>query len=73
VNENYRGLDFDLRGNSELGIEDDYVDFLTQGVAIDYAIIAPFISMRRSTITPPQVNQLNQSLSKHSKALPYYY
>lgn len=32
---------FDVRGNSELGIEPDYVNFLTQGVAIDYAIIAP--------------------------------
>ena len=32
---------FDLRLNSELGIEPDYVNFLTQGVAIDYAIIAP--------------------------------
>ena len=42
VNENYSaGVDFDLRGNSELGIEPDYVNFLTQGVAIDYAIIAP--------------------------------
>ncbi len=34
-------VEFDLRGNSELGIEPDYVNFLTQGVAIDYAIIAP--------------------------------
>ncbi len=34
-------ITFDLRGNSELGIEPDYVNFLTQGVAIDYAIIAP--------------------------------
>lgn len=34
-------IEFDLRGNSELGIEPDYVNFLTQGVAIDYAIIAP--------------------------------
>jgi len=43
VNEYYEGDDvtFDLRGNSELGIEPDYVNFLTQGVAIDYAIIAP--------------------------------
>lgn len=43
VNEYYDGDDvtFDLRGNSELGIEPDYVNFLTQGVAIDYAIIAP--------------------------------
>ncbi len=42
VNEYYEGdVTFDLRGNSELGIEPDYVNFLTQGVAIDYAIIAP--------------------------------
>ena len=42
VNEYYDGdVAFDLRGNSELGIEPDYVNFLTQGVAIDYAIIAP--------------------------------
>lgn len=36
-----KDVEFDLRGNSELGIEPDYVNFLTQGVAIDYAIIAP--------------------------------
>jgi len=42
VDEYYDGeISFDLRGNSELGIEPDYVNFLTQGVAIDYAIIAP--------------------------------
>ena len=42
VNEYYgKDVTFDLRGNSELGIEPDYVNFLTQGVAIDYAIIAP--------------------------------
>jgi len=42
VNEYYEGeVAFDLRGNSELGIEPDYVNFLNQGVAIDYAIIAP--------------------------------
>ncbi len=42
VNE-YSGKDiaFDLRGNSELGIEPDYINFLNQGVAIDYAIAAP--------------------------------
>lgn len=34
-------ITFDLRGNSELGTEPDYVNFLTQGVAIDYAILAP--------------------------------
>ncbi|MEP3346816.1 MAG: TRAP transporter substrate-binding protein [Litoreibacter sp.] len=36
-----KDVEFDLRGNSELGIEPDYVNFLTQGTAIDYAIIAP--------------------------------
>ena len=36
-----KDVEFDLRGNSELGIEPDYVNFLTQGAAIDYAIIAP--------------------------------
>ena len=42
VNKEYgKKVTFDLRGNSELGIEPDYVNFLTQGVAIDYAIIAP--------------------------------
>lgn len=42
VNE-YSGeeITFDLRLNSELGTEPDYVNFLTQGVAIDFAIIAP--------------------------------
>lgn len=34
-------IEFDLRGNSELGTEPDYVNFLVQGAAIDYAIIAP--------------------------------
>jgi TRAP-type C4-dicarboxylate transport system substrate-binding protein len=34
-------IEFDLRGNSELGIEPDYVNFLTQGVAIVYSIVAP--------------------------------
>ncbi len=32
---------FDLRLNSELGVEKDYVTFLQQGVAIDYTILAP--------------------------------
>ncbi|MEM8729385.1 MAG: TRAP transporter substrate-binding protein [Pseudomonadota bacterium] len=32
---------FEIRLNSELGTEPDYVNFLTQGVAIDFAIIAP--------------------------------
>ncbi|MFD0980598.1 TRAP transporter substrate-binding protein [Tropicimonas aquimaris] len=34
-------IEFDIRLNSELGTEPDFVNFLTQGVAIDFAIIAP--------------------------------
>ena len=32
---------FDLRLNGELGVEKDFVNFLQQGVAIDYTIMAP--------------------------------
>lgn len=39
---NYSGdVEFDLRLNGELGDESDFVTFLQQGVAIDYAIMAP--------------------------------
>ncbi len=42
VQENYDGdVTFDLRLNGELGVEKDYVNFLQQGVAIDYTIMAP--------------------------------
>lgn len=42
VQEYYDGdVEFDLRLNSELGVEKDYVTFLQQGVAIDYTILAP--------------------------------
>lgn len=42
VGEYYDGdVTFDLRLNSELGVEKDYVTFLNQGVAIDYTILAP--------------------------------
>ncbi|WP_424987514.1 TRAP transporter substrate-binding protein [Microbulbifer sp. S227A] len=42
VDEYYDGdVEFDLRLNGELGVEKDYVNFLQQGVAIDYTIIAP--------------------------------
>jgi len=42
VNANYDGdVKFDLRLNGELGVEKDYVNFLQQGVAIDYTIMAP--------------------------------
>lgn len=42
VDENYDGeVAFDLRLNGELGVEADYVNFLQQGVAIDYTIMAP--------------------------------
>ncbi|MEL6750977.1 MAG: C4-dicarboxylate ABC transporter substrate-binding protein, partial [Pseudomonadota bacterium] len=42
VNEYYDGeVTMDLRLNGELGVESDYVNFLQQGVAIDYTIMAP--------------------------------
>ncbi len=42
VEKNYEGdVKFDLRLNGELGVEKDYVNFLQQGVAIDYTIMAP--------------------------------
>ncbi|SMX47859.1 TRAP transporter substrate-binding protein [Maliponia aquimaris] len=42
VGEYYTGdVEFDLRLNGELGVESDYVNFLQQGVAIDYTIMAP--------------------------------
>ncbi len=42
VQENYDGsVEFDLRLNGELGVEKDYVNFLQQGIAIDYTIMAP--------------------------------
>jgi tripartite ATP-independent transporter DctP family solute receptor len=42
VEANYEGdVKFDLRLNGELGVESDYVNFLQQGVAIDYTIMAP--------------------------------
>ncbi|MEL6746168.1 MAG: C4-dicarboxylate ABC transporter substrate-binding protein, partial [Pseudomonadota bacterium] len=42
VDQYYDGdVKFDLRLNGELGVEKDYVNFLQQGVAIDYTIMAP--------------------------------
>lgn len=42
VDEYYDGdVEFDIRLNSELGVESDYVTFLQQGVAIDFTIMAP--------------------------------
>ncbi|MEL7281149.1 MAG: TRAP transporter substrate-binding protein [Pseudomonadota bacterium] len=42
VDKYYDGdVKFDLRLNGELGVEKDYVNFLQQGVAIDYTIMAP--------------------------------
>lgn len=42
VTEKYDGdVTFDLRLNSELGVEADYVTYLNQGVAVDYTILAP--------------------------------
>lgn len=42
VDKYYDGdVKFDLRLNGELSVEKDYVNFLQQGVAIDYTIMAP--------------------------------
>lgn len=42
VGQYYDGdVKFDLRLNGELGVEKDYANFLQQGVAIDYTIMAP--------------------------------
>ncbi len=42
VEENYDGdVGFDIRLNGELGVEADYLTFLNQGVAVDFAIMAP--------------------------------
>jgi tripartite ATP-independent transporter DctP family solute receptor len=42
VTEGYEGdVSFDISLNGELGDESDFVTFLQQGVAIDYAIMAP--------------------------------
>ncbi|MBL4645201.1 MAG: TRAP transporter substrate-binding protein [Rhizobiales bacterium] len=34
-------LDFDLHKNSELGLEKDYFENMSQGIAVDYAIVSP--------------------------------
>lgn len=34
-------LEFDLHLNSELGLEKDYFENMSQGIAVDYAIVAP--------------------------------
>ncbi len=34
-------LEFDLHKNSELGLEKDYFENMSQGIAVDYAIVSP--------------------------------
>ena len=34
-------LTFDLHLNSELGLEKDYFENMSQGIAVDYAIVSP--------------------------------
>ena len=42
IGEEYDGdIEFEMHLNGELGDESDFVTFLQQGVAIDYAIMAP--------------------------------
>ncbi len=44
VQEYYEGEDevvFELHLNSELGLEKDYFEYMSQGISVDYAIVAP--------------------------------
>jgi TRAP-type transport system periplasmic protein len=44
VQEYYQGpeeVEFELHLNSELGLEKDYFAFMSQGVSVDYAVVAP--------------------------------
>ena len=34
-------LKFDLHLNSELGLEKDYFEYMSQGISVDYAIVSP--------------------------------
>jgi TRAP-type C4-dicarboxylate transport system substrate-binding protein len=42
-------LEFDLHLNSELGLEKDYFENMSQGLAVDYAIVSP---SHMSTVSP---------------------
>jgi len=42
--ENYKGdekVKFVIHGNSELGLEKDYVAYMNQGISVDYAVFSP--------------------------------
>ena len=44
VKQNYQGeheLEFILHLNSELGLEKDYFAYMSQGISVDYAVVAP--------------------------------
>jgi len=42
VQECYSGeVEFNLYKNSELGLEKDYFDYMSQGISVDYAIVSP--------------------------------
>jgi TRAP-type C4-dicarboxylate transport system substrate-binding protein len=44
VKQYYQGpdeVDFELHLNSELGLEEDYFAYMSQGISVDYAVVAP--------------------------------
>ena len=43
------GVEFELHLNSELGLEKDYFAYMSQGISVDYAIVAP---SHMSTFSP---------------------
>lgn len=52
VHEYYQGPDevvFELHLNSELGLEKDYFEYMSQGISVDYAVVSP---SHMSTFSP---------------------
>ncbi|MEZ5666567.1 MAG: TRAP transporter substrate-binding protein [Alphaproteobacteria bacterium] len=52
VHEYYTGPDevvFELHKNSELGLEKDYFEYMSQGISVDYAVVSP---SHMSTFSP---------------------
>jgi len=53
VTECYSGdVEFDLHLNSELGLEKDYFENMSQGIAVDYAVVSPAHMSTFSAIAP---------------------
>ena len=54
TNEYWEGgtVEFLLQGNSELGIERDYLNLMSRGISVDYAIVAPSNAANFSPMAP---------------------